>query len=148
MFSFPSPRHFPDDGSLSLAIAPIIPVVAPVLAPAAAEPARSARLRFGRCEVRIASREVLVDGQPRPLQPRPFDLLVCLIESRDRVRTTDELLDEIWRHEMVQPGSLAAAVMRIRQAVGDGEDGIGQVIRTYPRVGYRFVAALEGDEAR
>jgi hypothetical protein len=32
-------------------------------------------VRFGRCEVRSACREVLVDGRLRPLQPRPFDLL-------------------------------------------------------------------------
>ena len=140
MFSFPSPRHFPDEGSVSLLATVAVPA-------AAAVPGGRVSLRFGRCEVRVASREVLVDGQPRALQPRPFDLLVCLIESRDRVRTTDELLDEIWRHAMVQPGSLAAAVMRIRQALCDGEPGIGQVIRTYPRVGYRFVATLD-DELR
>jgi DNA-binding winged helix-turn-helix (wHTH) protein len=100
-------------------------------------------LRFGRCEVRAAHREVLVDGRAKALQPRPFDLLVYLIENRERVVTTDELLDHVWRDEVVQPGSVAAAVLRVRKAVGDSEVGIGQVIRTYQRVGYRFVAALE-----
>jgi DNA-binding response OmpR family regulator len=36
-------------------------------------------LRFGRCEVRPAQREVLVDGAARELQPRAFDLLLYLI---------------------------------------------------------------------
>lgn len=137
MYIHPSPRDrsdaaawgVRDEGSV---IAPALPSV----------------LRFGRCEVRTASREVLVDGQLRALQPRPFDLLVILIESRARVRTTNELLDEVWGHQIVQPGSLAAAVMRIRQALREGEPGIGQVIRTYPRVGYRFVALLDGEVAR
>jgi len=100
-------------------------------------------VRFGRCEVRAAQREVLVDGQSRTLQPRPFDVLVYLIENRERVITADELLDHVWSNEVVQPGSLAAAIMRARKAVGDNEAGIGQVIRTYQRVGYRFVAALD-----
>jgi DNA-binding winged helix-turn-helix (wHTH) protein len=145
MYSFSSPRHSFDNNTM--------PGLAPAgsradLPATVALPVHAAPLRFGRCEVRVASREVLVDGLPRALQPRPFDLLVYLIESRDRVRTTDELLDQIWRHEMVQPGSLAAAVMRIRQALCDGSPGIGQVIRTYPRVGYRFVAVLDGDRPR
>ena len=63
-------------------------------------------LRFGRCEVRPASREVRVDGQSRQIQPRPFDLLVYLIEHRDRVLSLDELLDVIWGEQIVQPSSL------------------------------------------
>jgi DNA-binding winged helix-turn-helix (wHTH) protein len=137
MFIYPSPRDQSDQAAWSVwddssATAPALPTV----------------LRFGRCEVRTASREILVDGQLRALQPRPFDLLLVLIESRARVRTTNELLDEVWRHQIVQPGSLAAAVMRIRQALCEGEPGIGQLIRTYPRVGYRFVAVLDGEVAR
>src|SRR3954464_13948776 len=72
-------------------------------------------VRFGRCEVRAAHREILVDGQVRPLQPRPFNLLIYLIENRERVVTSDELLDKVWRDEIVQPGSLAAAIMRARK---------------------------------
>ncbi len=119
------------------------PIAAPVRSPA--ENVRSHwTARFGRCEVRAAHREVRVDDQVRALQPRPFDVLIYLIENRERVITADELLDQVWRDEIVQPGSLAAAIMRVRKAVGEGEPGIGQVIRTYQRVGYRFVAAMDG----
>lgn len=143
MYSISTPRYFSDSASTPLASSWGVHGQGSVAGLAHRPP-----LRFGRCEVRVGSREVLVDGQLRALQPRPFDLLVCLIDSRDRVRTTDGLLDEIWRHEIVQPGSLAAAVMRIRQALREGEPGIGQIIRTYPRVGYRFVAVLDGEAPR
>jgi DNA-binding winged helix-turn-helix (wHTH) protein len=97
-------------------------------------------LRFGRCEVRTASREVLVDGCPREIQPRPFDLLVYLIEHRGRVLSIDELLDAIWGHRIVQPSSLTVAINRIRSVL---EDTNGKIIRTHHRVGYRFVAELD-----
>lgn len=103
-----------------------------------------AGLRFGRCEVRPASRELLVKGRPCQLQPRPFNLLVYLIEHRERVLSIDELLDAIWGRQVVQPSSLTVAINRIRSVIED--DGI-EVIRTHHRVGYRFVAALEGDTA-
>ncbi|HEY9023471.1 MAG TPA: winged helix-turn-helix domain-containing protein [Burkholderiaceae bacterium] len=103
---------------------------------------------FGRHEVSAARREVVVSGALRTLQPRPFDLLVYLIEHRDRVVSTDELLDHIWKDEFVQPGSLAAAVMRIRKALHDTGRDAETIIRTHQGIGYRFVAALDGDEGR
>jgi len=100
-------------------------------------------LKFGRREVCTARREVLVDGALRPLQPRPFDVLVYLIENRGRVVSTDELLDAIWKDEIVQPGSLAAAIMRVRKALLDNDPDSGPIIRTHQRVGYRFIAELD-----
>jgi DNA-binding winged helix-turn-helix (wHTH) protein len=99
-------------------------------------------LRFGRCEVRPASREVRIDGQLRQIQPRPFDLLVYLIEHRDRVLSIDELLDVIWGEQIVQPSSLTVAINRIRSVLGDDR---GEIIRTHHRVGYRFVAELQDE---
>ena len=109
-----------------------------------ARQAARAGLRFGRCEVRPASREVLVNGRCRQIQPRPFDLLVYLIEHRERVLSIDELLDAIWGRQIVPPSSLTVAINRIRSVLGDAS---GEIIRTHHRVGYRFVAELE-DERR
>lgn len=105
--------------------------------------ASQAGVRFGRCEVRPASREVLVDGRHRQLQPRPFDLLVYLIDHRERVLSIDELLDAIWGHRIVQPSSLTVAINRIRRVLADQG---GHIIRTHHRVGYRFVAELQSAE--
>jgi len=102
-------------------------------------------LRFGRCEVRPACREVFVDGSRKSLQPRPFNLLLYLIEHRHRVLPIDELLDAIWRDEEVTIGSLATAIARIRAVLGDGLSGDGTLIQTCHRVGYRFVATLHGE---
>jgi DNA-binding winged helix-turn-helix (wHTH) protein len=101
-------------------------------------------LRFGRCEVRPESRELLVKGRPCQIQPRPFDLLVYLIEHRARVLSMDELLDAIWGPQIVQPSSLTVAINRIRRVL---DDDSSEIIRTHHRVGYRFVAPLEGDSS-
>jgi DNA-binding winged helix-turn-helix (wHTH) protein len=102
-------------------------------------------VRFGRCEVRVGCREVLVDGHARPLQPLPFNLLLYLIEHRDRVVTIDELLDALWGDACVQQGSLPAAIMRVRKALSIDGSPAYDFIRTYSRIGYRFVAPVEGD---
>ncbi len=113
----------------------------PLHPPPARPPARpGAVYRFGACEVRVACHEILVGGVPQPLQPRPFQLLVYLIEQRTRVVTMGELMERVWSDCPVQPGAVAAAVTRVRKAVGD--DRHAQLIRTHFRIGYRFVAPL------
>lgn len=106
-------------------------------------PFSDASWRFGECMVRPACRDIVVSGQSRHLQPRPFDLLVHLIEHRDRVVSADELLDVVWGEQDVQPGALAMAIARIRAVLQGALPPSVEIIRTYHRVGYRFVAALE-----
>lgn len=110
------------------------------LAPRSAGPRMA--YRFGHCEVNPASREVRVHGVRRRLQPRAFDLLVYLIEQRHRVLAVHELLDAVWPDRAVQVGSLAAAIARVRAALGEGGE---EVIQTHHRIGYRFVATLDVD---
>jgi DNA-binding winged helix-turn-helix (wHTH) protein len=107
-------------------------------APRQAQPHWTAR--FEQCVVGTACREVFVDGEPRALQPRAFELLTYLIANRERVVSADELLDQVWCSEEVQLGSLAAAIMRVRRALREEASGRGSMIRTYAKFGYRFVA--------
>lgn len=102
---------------------------------------RPAPLRFDACELDAAHRRLTRDGRPVEVQPKVFDLLVYLIEHRDRVVSCDELLLAIWGGVVVTPSSLSQAVHRARLAVGD--DGERQrVIGTVHARGFRFVAPL------
>lgn len=103
------------------------------------------RLRFGRCELRPACRELWVNGRLQTLQPKPFDLLLYLIQHHHRVVTADELFAIVWNHRAVGNSSLATAIGRIRAVLGDGQEGEDEIIRTYHRIGYRFVAAMQAD---
>ena len=128
------------------------PARPPAGAPSAAEgvgrrPAGAAMnqesFRFGRCELRVASRELRVDDALRPIERRPFDLLVYLLRERHRVVTKDELLNEVWAGEDVTPGVIASAVLKLRKLIED-KDAEAPLIGTAHRVGYRFVGVVEG----
>lgn len=97
--------------------------------------------RFERCEVRLAAREIVLDGRLQPVEPRPFDLLVYLIHRRDRVVTKDELLDELWPGQCPSPGVIARAVMKARQCIGDN-GRVARLIKTVHGTGYRFTGSL------
>jgi hypothetical protein len=71
-----------------------------------------------------------------------LDLLVLLVQNRERVLTKAELSKRLWQDTTVGEGSLATAIYSARSAVGD--DGTKQrVIATVYGRGYRFVAEVQ-----
>lgn len=81
------------------------------------------------------------DGKESPVEPQVFDLLVYLIEHRDRVVTRNELLDNLWDGRIVSDGALNGRLKIARKAVGD--DGKQQkIIKTIHRRGYQFIADI------
>jgi TolB-like protein len=82
------------------------------------------------------------------IEPQVFDLLVHLIENRDRVVSKDDLIAAVWRGRIVSDSTLTSRINAARKAVGDnGEEQ--KLIRTIARKGFRFVGAvrLAGVEA-
>lgn len=108
---------------------------------------QGAAYRFGECVLDTATRELYRGDDSVAIEPRVFDLLVYLIENRERTVSKAELLDTLWAGTVVTEASLTRCVMKARKAVGD-DAGEGQIIRTVPRHGYRFVASLEQALAR
>jgi predicted ATPase/DNA-binding winged helix-turn-helix (wHTH) protein len=100
-----------------------------------AEPARA--YAFGAFRLVPARRALYQDGKEIDIRSRPFDLLLALIERRERVVSKDELLGLVWQGRIVEEGNLAVHIASLRKRLGDG------VIATIPGRGYRFVAAAE-----
>ena len=99
------------------------------------------RFAFGEYQLDTEARTLRRNGTEgsRP-EPKVFDLLVYLIEHRERVVSANELLDTFWpwrkRHT---GGTLRGLWRRPVRAVGD--DGVHQmVLRTEHGRGFRFVA--------
>src|SRR5215813_6803120 len=98
--------------------------------------------RINRCIVDTTAFEVRRDDQVVAVQPQVFDLLVLLLENRDRVVTRDEIFERIWKNRIVSDAALSSRVKALRQALGD--DGTEQgLIRTVRRRGFRLVAPVE-----
>jgi predicted ATPase/DNA-binding winged helix-turn-helix (wHTH) protein len=96
-------------------------------------------LKYGRFEIRPALRQVWVDGAASPLGSRAFDLLMLLVEQRDRVVTKDELLEKVWPGLVVEENNLSVQVATLRRALG------AEAITTVTGRGYRFTAPAAVD---
>ncbi|HJU25276.1 MAG TPA: winged helix-turn-helix domain-containing protein [Rhodanobacteraceae bacterium] len=98
---------------------------------------------FADCELDVRERRLLVHGQPVTLTPKVFDTLVLLVERAGHVVSKDELMAALWPRGFVHESNLTKHVWLIRRALGDGEDE-GRYIETVPKLGYRFVAPVQG----
>jgi len=87
------------------------------------------------------------DGQPHKITPRAFDVLVYLIEHRDRIVEKQELFEQIWKESFVTDNALTRTVKEIRQVIGDDADA-PRYVETLHKRGYRFIAEVRNIEAR
>ena len=98
--------------------------------------------RSGNFSLDTQSFALTRDDQPVAIEPQVFDLLVYLMDNRDRVVGRDELLDQLWNGRIVTDNALNGRLKIARKAIGD--DGRQQrLIKTVPRRGYQFIADVE-----
>ena len=93
--------------------------------------------RFDRAELRPAERQLLVDGRPAAVGARAFDVLVALVDHRDRVVTKNELFDLVWPGLVVEENNLHVQISALRKILGP------QVVATIPGRGFRFTPQIE-----
>ncbi len=81
------------------------------------------------------------DGMEQSIEPQVFDLLIYLMQNRDRVVTRNELLDNLWDGRIVSESALNGRLKMARKSIGD--DGKQQrIIKTIHRRGYQFIAEV------
>jgi TolB-like protein/DNA-binding winged helix-turn-helix (wHTH) protein/Tfp pilus assembly protein PilF len=109
--------------------------------PASAQPADRGPYRLD-----VRSRRLLRNGAAIALTPKAFDVLLALIERRDRVVDKAELMRLVWPDSFVEEANLTQTIFVLRKTLGEGPDGRGY-IDTVPRRGYRFSGTVrEGEE--
>ncbi|MEM1277103.1 MAG: winged helix-turn-helix domain-containing protein [Pseudomonadota bacterium] len=97
-------------------------------------------LKTGDLEVDTDRLALSRRGEIVELKPRPFSLLVYLIENQARVVSKEEIIETVWEGRAVSDAALSSAVRDIRRALGDcGREG--SFLRTYYGRGLRFVGS-------
>ena len=96
---------------------------------------------FGEFALDTRRHELRRGGEPQHLEPQVYAVLSHLLENRDRLVTSKELINEVWGDRFVTPGALNSRIKALRQALGD--DGASQrVIQTVRGRGFRVVVEV------
>jgi TolB-like protein len=93
-------------------------------------------------ELDVDRRELTRGSERIALEPQVFDLLVYLVQNRDRVVSKDELIERVWEGRIVSESTLTSRITAVRKAIGDSGDA-QRLIRTVSRKGIRFVGAVK-----
>ena len=96
------------------------------------------QFRFADYVLDTKRRELRRGSEPIAVEPQVFDLLVHLVQNRERVVSKDDLIASVWSGRIVSNSTLTSRVNAVRKAVADnGQEQ--RLIRTIARKGFRFV---------
>lgn len=99
------------------------------------------KFQFNRITLDTVQYQLSDSDNPIPVEPQVFDLLVYLIQNRDRVVTRDELFENLWAGKVVTDAALGVRIKDVRKAVSDNGDRQA-VIKTIHGRGYQFIAPI------
>src|SRR5580658_5061791 len=107
-----------------------------------ANPSQKGRELYGFGPFRIdPEKEILLrGGEPVPLTPKTFQILLVLIRHSTEVVTKDELLKSVWPDTFVEEANLSRNIFMLRKALGDSAQD--RYIVTVPGRGYRLAESV------
>ena len=91
--------------------------------------------QFGDLKIDIESHEVFVDSVQIDLTALEFKLLNQLVETRGRVQSRDQLLQDVWGYSAeVTTRTVDTHIKRLRNKLGS----MGKYVQTIRGIGYKF----------
>jgi eukaryotic-like serine/threonine-protein kinase len=99
-------------------------------------------LRFDEFVVDPQARLLERGGEPVPLTPKVFAVLLVLLEKPGQVVPKEELIRKVWPDTIVTDANLTQSISTLRKALGESAHERRYVV-TVPGAGYSFGARVE-----
>lgn len=98
--------------------------------------------RFEEVEIDPSRGSITRNGREQHLRQQTFQVLLYLLERRQRLVTKEELIENVWNGIAVSDNALVQCIGDIRRTLGD-DSRHPRLIRTFPKLGYHFIAAVQ-----
>lgn len=102
--------------------------------------------KFNNLTIDTEKFSLSTDNDKTAVEPQVFNLIVLLIENKDKIITRDFILDHVWKGRIVSDTSINNIIKSARKVLGDNGEK-QQVIKTIRSRGYQFVANLDESHA-
>lgn len=96
---------------------------------------------FGPFRVDPQKEILLREGEPVPLTPKTFQILLVLVRHSKEVVTKDDLMKTVWPDTFVEETNLTRNIFTLRKALGESPQD-HQYILTVPGRGYRLAESV------
>jgi Tol biopolymer transport system component/DNA-binding winged helix-turn-helix (wHTH) protein len=107
----------------------------------------ASRYSFDDVEIDLRAFRLFKSGRAVPVEPKALQVLVFLVENRDRLVEKGELLGAVWNGAFVTDNVLTRVITQLRKGLGDNAKS-ARYIETVPTRGYRFIASVDVMEDR
>jgi len=84
---------------------------------------------FGPFRVDPEKETLLRAGEPVPLTPKTFQILLVLVRHSNEVVTKDDLMKTVWPDTFVEEANLSRNIFMLRKALGRVPRNIGTSLR-------------------
>ena len=92
---------------------------------------------FGPFRVDPGKETLRRDGEPVPLTPKTFQILLILVRNSKEVVTKDDLMKMVWPDTFVEEANLSRNIFMLRKALGETAQDHRYIV-TVPGRGYRL----------
>ena len=92
---------------------------------------------FGPFRVDPEKETLLRAGEPVPLTPKTFQILLVLVRHSNEVVTKDDLMKTVWPETFVEEANLSRNIFMLRKALGESPQDHRYIV-TVPGRGYRL----------
>src|ERR1700739_634390 len=92
---------------------------------------------FGPFRIDPEKETLLRAGEPVPLQPKTFQILLVLVRHNRELVSKDDLMKTVWPDTFVEETNLSRNISMLRKALGESPQD-RQYILTVPGRGYRL----------
>lgn len=89
----------------------------------------------------VEAGELRLDDERIELRAKCFDLLLFVLENRDKLLTKETILDHVWPDVVVAAATVSRTITELREALGD-DPASPKYIETVARRGYKFIAPV------
>ncbi|MEO8999567.1 MAG: winged helix-turn-helix domain-containing protein [Rhodanobacter sp.] len=105
-------------------------------------PAVSGAFAFADVVIDADAHRLTRDGRDITIEPKAFAVLLEFLAHPGQLLSRDALLDAVWGHNFVTPGTLSRIIAQLRRALADDSEN-PRYIQTVHALGYRFIASLQ-----
>jgi DNA-binding winged helix-turn-helix (wHTH) protein/WD40 repeat protein len=93
---------------------------------------------LGDVQVYPSRNQIAVHGKTLALQPQVMAVLAYLAHNHERVVSSEELMEQLWKGRIVTPGSVQKSINSLRKALAEFL-GNQEVVTHYSKRGYQLV---------
>ncbi|QQS46983.1 MAG: tetratricopeptide repeat protein [Acidobacteriota bacterium] len=98
--------------------------------------------RVGEIEIDPARNCLRREDEEWTLRQKSLQVLLYLLEHRERLVTKEELIETVWAGVAVTDDALVQIIVELRKTLGD-DSRHPRFIRTIPKIGYHFIGPVE-----